>query len=125
MFGTNFTIDIELYNKSILRTQTLIEQRLENLSVFSYHMLSVVRLSVRLSVNFTFSIFTSKLLGQFQPIFAQNTHRQRGLNVVKIKDHTLLKGEMIGNYRKILKYFQNSFFQDPIGRQADTSLEAF
>lgn len=65
---------------------------------FSDHLLSV-RLSVRSSVCklFTFSISSLEPVGQFQLNLAQSTPRQRGFKVVKNKDHTHLKGQIIRN----------------------------
>ena len=64
---------------------------------FSDRLSSVVCLSVRPSVCklFTFSSSSPEPLGQFQPNLAQSIPGWRGFKFVKMKGHTLSKGEII------------------------------
>lgn len=72
-----------------------------------------------LSVNFKFHFSTSfpEPLGQFHPHLAQSTLRQRGLKVVKIKDHAVSQGGIIGKYRNFLEILKKSSSQEPFCRK--------
>ena len=73
---------------------------------FSDHLSSVnpsVCLSVRLSVNFTFSF--SQPLGQFQPNLAQRSLDDRDWIFFQMKHHALFDGEITKMHRQIEKSF--------------------